>query len=385
LKTYEEKDMPKFRNIGVLTSGGDAPGMNAVIRSIVNCASQHGVGVVGIYEGYQGLLEKDFKILEPADVSNIISRGGTLLYSARCAKYNSPEGVKAAHDICREIGIDGLIAIGGDGTFRGATDLSKLGIPCIGIPGTIDNDITATDYTIGYDTAMNTVVEMCDRLRDTCESHARCDIVEVMGRNAGYIALNAGIAVGATAVLVKEFDYDEDKIIAKMIDDRRANRARSFIIVMSEGLDGYGEGDYGEMLAKKVERITAEAGCKIETRFARLAHVVRGGNPTLVDRLIGSRMGAKAVELLLNGESNLVVCRRKGEICTSEIKYALALDQMFKNEYAFSKNPSPKYNRDRNLEGFDAQAIAEMERYCADKYEELKKLYALANELSFMK
>ena len=376
--------MPKFRNIGVLTSGGDAPGMNAAVRAIVNCASQHGVGVVGIYEGYQGLLEKDVKVLEPGDVSNIISRGGTILYSARSAKYNSPEGVKAAHDVCREIGIDGLIAIGGDGTFRGATDLSKLGIPCIGIPGTIDNDISATDYTIGYDTAMNTVVEMCDRLRDTCESHARCDIVEVMGRNAGYIALNAGIAVGATAVLVKEFDYDEDKIIEKMISDRRSNRARSFIIVMSEGLDGYGEGDYGELLAKKIEKVTDEAGCKIETRFARLAHVVRGGNPTLVDRLIGSKMGAEAVRLLLEGKSNLVVCRRNGEICTEDIRYALALDKLFKNEYAFKAHPSKKYNREENLAGYSPEDIKSMEDYCASKYEELKRLYRLANELAFM-
>ena len=299
--------MAQFKRIGVLTSGGDAPGMNAVIRAIVNYASQHDVEVVGIYEGYRGLLEDDTKILQPQDVANSISRGGTILYTARCDKYNTPEGVQAAHDKCKELGIDGVIAIGGDGTFRGATDLAKTGIPTIGIPGTIDNDITATDYTIGYDTAMNTVVEMCDRLRDTCESHARCDIVEVMGRNAGYIALNAGIAVGATAILLKEFEYDEDAIIEKMIAERKSNKARSFIIVMSEGLDGYGFGDYGEELAKKIEARSAEEGCKIETRFARLAHVVRGGNPTLRDRLVASRMGAEAVRLLLEGKLPLTI------------------------------------------------------------------------------
>ena len=376
--------MKSFRKIGVLTSGGDAPGMNAVIRAIVNCASQNDVEVVGIYEGYRGLLENDTKILEPKDVANSISRGGTILYTARCVKYNSPEGVQEAYDRCRELGIDGVIAIGGDGTFRGATDLAKMGIPTIGIPGTIDTDITATDYTIGYDTAMNTVVDMCDRLRDTCESHARCDIVEVMGRNAGYIALNAGIAVGATAILLKEFDYDEDAIITKMIEERRSNKARSFIIVMSEGLDGYGFGDYGEELAKKIEKRSIEEDCLIETRFARLAHVVRGGSPTLTDRLMASRMGAEAVKLLLEGKSNLVVCEREGKIETTEIKYALALDKMFKNEYAFKKFPSPKYNREKNLEGYDEATIKEMEAYCEHKYQELKDLYKVANTLAFI-
>ncbi len=376
--------MPTFKKIGVLTSGGDAPGMNAVIRAIVNYASQNDVEVMGIYEGYRGLLEDDMEILEPKDVANSISRGGTILYTARCLRYNSPEGVQEAYDKCRELGIDGIIAIGGDGTFRGATDLAKAGIPTIGIPGTIDNDITATDYTIGYDTAMNTVVEMCDRLRDTCESHARCDIVEVMGRNAGYIALNAGIAVGATAILLKEFEYDEDAIIKKMIDERKSNKARSFIIIMSEGLDGYGAGNYGEELAKKVEAESEAKGCKIEARFARLAHVVRGGSPTLTDRLIGSRMGAEAVKLLLEGKSNLVVCQRNGKITTSEIKYALALDTMFKNEYAFKRCPSPKYNREKNLAGFDEATVKHMEEYCQLKYDDLKDLYKTANTLAFI-
>ncbi len=380
----EDIYMAQFKKIGVLTSGGDAPGMNAVIRAIVNYASQNDVEVVGIYEGYRGLLDNDTCPLQSRDVANSISRGGTILYTARCDKYNSPEGVQAAYDRCKELGIDGIIAIGGDGTFRGATDLAKTGIPTIGIPGTIDNDITATDYTVGYDTAMNTVVEMCDRLRDTCESHARCDIVEVMGRNAGYIALNAGIAVGATAILLKEFEYDEDAIIEKMIAERKSNKARSFIIVMSEGLDGYGFGDYGEELAKKIEAKSDEEGCKIETRFARLAHVVRGGNPTLRDRLAASRMGAEAVRLLLEGKSNLVVCERDGKITTSEIKYALALDKMFKNEYAFKNCPSPKYNREKNLEGYGAEDIKKMEAYCEKKYQELKDLYKVANTLAFI-
>lgn len=374
--------MSEFRRIGVITSGGDAPGMNAAVRGIVNCASQNGVEVIGFYEGYRGLLDKEYKILTPSDTSNKIARGGTLLFTARCDEYNSPEGVRKASEICRELKIDGFIAIGGDGTFRGATDLSKTGIPCIGIPATIDNDITATDYTIGYDTAMNTAVEMCDRLRDTCESHARCDIVEVMGRNAGYIALNAGIAVGATAIMVKEFEYDEEKIIDKMFKARTTNRARSFLVVMSEGLDGYGDGDYGEKLAKKIEKVTAERGCLIETRFARLAHVVRGGSPTLRDRVMATKMGIYAVNLLLEGKSNLVVCRRHGELCTTEIKEALALDKLFKNEYAFKSNPSKKYNREENLAGFDAETIAKMEDYCEKKLKSLESLYKVANTLS---
>jgi len=376
--------MGEFRRIGVLTSGGDAPGMNAAVRGIVNCASQHGVEVIGFYEGYRGLLEKDYKILKPSDTSNKISRGGTLLYTARCDRFKSPEGVKEGHDVCIELGIDGMITIGGDGTFRGATDLVKTGIPCIGVPGTIDNDITATDYTIGYDTAMNTAVEMCDRLRDTCESHARCDIVEVMGRNAGYIALNAGIAVGATSIMVKEFEYDEDAIIEKMLKARRSNRARSFLIVMSEGLDGYGDGDYGEKLAKKIEKVTAEAGCLIETRFARLAHVVRGGNPTLRDRVMATKMGVYAVNLLLEGKSNLVVCRRAGEICTSDITRALALDKLFKNEYAFKRTPSKNYNREENLARLDEEQIKRMEAYCDKKLKKLESLYKLANTLTMI-
>ena len=208
--------MAKFRRIGVLTSGGDAPGMNAAVRAVTRTAIQCGVEVMGIYEGYKGLIYENMKLFSNRDVSNIINIGGTLLYSDRCLEFKTEEGMQKAIETCRKNQIDGIVAIGGDGTFRGATDLTARGIPTIGIPGTIDNDITSTDYSIGFDTAMNTVIEMVDRLRDTCESHARCNVVEVMGRNAGYIALETGIAVGASAIVTREIPFDEAKAIQKI-------------------------------------------------------------------------------------------------------------------------------------------------------------------------
>ena len=202
--------MKEIKKIGVLTSGGDAPGMNAAIRAIARTALNNGIEVVGIYRGYRGLLEGDLKDFKPRDVSNIINHGGTILYSDPCMEFATPEGLEKALKTCRDHQIDGIIAIGGDGTFRGATDLTLHGVPCIGLPGTIDNDITCTDYTIGFDTACNTIVEMVDRLRDTCESHARCNVVEVMGRNAGHIALHTGIATGASAIVIPEIPFDEE-------------------------------------------------------------------------------------------------------------------------------------------------------------------------------
>ena len=360
--------MPKFRRIGVLSSGGDAPGMNAAIRAVTRSAHANGVEVVGIYEGYKGLIEGNVKLFGPRDVSNTINLGGTLLYSARCSEFKEEWGMQKAKETCEKYEIDGIVAIGGDGTFRGATDLSIRGIPCIGIPGTIDNDITATQYTIGYDTAMNTVVEMVDRLRDTCESHARCNVVEIMGRNAGYIALNTGIAVGATAICLTEIPTTMEEVIERIVA-AKATGKRNFIVMVAESMGS----EYGEILTKRIE---AETG--VETRFARLAHVVRGGSPSLRDRVMASEMGAKAVELLLAGESNKVVCYRHGEIVTSEITWALALDKLFKSEYAGYK----KADVEKLLAPYSEEEKAAMHAFCAAKLEKMKALYQTALVIS---
>ena len=312
----------KFKRIGVLTSGGDAPGMNAAIRAVVRSASYKGIEVMGIYCGYKGLLENDMKLLTQRDVSNIINHGGTMLYSDRCDKFKTQEGLAIAVENCRRNGIDGIVTIGGDGTFRGATDLSRLGIPCIGIPGTIDRDISATEYTIGYDTAKNTVIEMVDRLRDTCESHARCNVVEVMGRNAGYIALDCGIAVGAVGIAIREIEFDKKELIDR-INALSKTGKRNFIVVASEGLGA----THTEELAVDIEKSTG-----IETRFARLAHVQRGGCPTCMDRVVATMMGDKAVDLLLDGKYNLVVCYNNARVCAVEMEYAFELDRIVKGK-----------------------------------------------------
>ena len=312
----------KFKRIGVLTSGGDAPGMNAAIRAVVRSASYKGIEVMGIYCGYKGLLENDMKLLTQRDVSNIINHGGTMLYSDRCDKFKTQEGLAIAVENCRRNGIDGIVTIGGDGTFRGATDLSRLGIPCIGIPGTIDRDISATEYTIGYDTAKNTVIEMVDRLRDTCESHARCNVVEVMGRNAGYIALDCGIAVGAVGIAIREIEFDKKELIDRISALSKTGK-RNFIVIASEGLGA----THTEELAVDIEKSTG-----IETRFARLAHVQRGGCPTCMDRVVATMMGDKAVDLLLDGKYNLVVCYNNARVCAVEMEYAFELDRIVKGK-----------------------------------------------------
>ncbi len=312
----------KFKRIGVLTSGGDAPGMNAAIRAVVRSASYKGIEVMGIYCGYKGLLENDMKLLTQRDVSNIINHGGTMLYSDRCDKFKTQEGLAIAVENCRRNGIDGIVTIGGDGTFRGATDLSRLGIPCIGIPGTIDRDISATEYTIGYDTAKNTVIEMVDRLRDTCESHARCNVVEVMGRNAGYIALECGIAVGAVGIAIREIEFDKKELINRISALSKTGK-RNFIVIASEGLGA----THTEELAVDIEKSTG-----IETRFARLAHVQRGGCPTCMDRVVATMMGDKAVDLLLDGKYNLVVCYNNAKVCAVEMEYAFELDRIVKGK-----------------------------------------------------
>ncbi len=317
--------MQKFRKIGILTSGGDAPGMNAAVRAVTRAALARGIAVMGIYQGYAGLIngtEEDIRPLGMRDVSGIINRGGTVLYSARCPEFKTPEGIARAVETCRAYGIDGIVAIGGDGTFRGATELTNSGIPCVGIPGTIDNDITATQNTIGYDTAMNTVVDMVDKLRDTSESHSRCSVIEVMGRDAGDIALGAAIATGATGVAIPEIAFDKEALFRKMRTSRKLGK-HNFLVVVSEGMGK----TFGQELSD-----TIESELDIESRFARLGHVVRGGNPSARDRLLATQMGVHAVDELVSGRSDIVVCERHGRITSVDIHYALILDRMYKNK-----------------------------------------------------
>lgn len=313
--------MNKFKRIGVLTSGGDAPGMNAAVRAVTRLALYKGVEVMGIYNGYQGLIDGDVKPLGARDVSYIINRGGTMLYTARSAEFRTPEGIQKAVDTCNKFDIDGVVTIGGDGTFRGAVDLTDAGVPCIGIPATIDNDIGSTEMTIGFDTAMNTVVQLVDKLRDTGESHSRCNVVEVMGRDAGDIALQTSIAVGAVTAVIKEIPTDFDHVLDKMVDARK-NGKRNFIIITAEGM---GKG-YGEELCAMIEKRTG-----IETRFARLAHIQRGGSPTLRDRVLATQMGCAAVENLVNGQMKQVVCLRGNSIISMDIYDALMIDKLMKN------------------------------------------------------
>lgn len=309
-----------MKTIGVLTSGGDAPGMNAAVRSIVRSAEAMGIKVKGVIRGYNGLIENHFVDLDIRSVSDIIQRGGTVLYTARCPKFKTEEGIQEAIKNCKANGIEGLIVIGGDGSFRGARDLSLRGIPCIGIPGTIDNDIAATDYTIGFDTAMNTVVEMVDKLRDTACSHDRCSVVEVMGHGAGDLALQCGLAVGATSVIVPEKTYDPEAVITKIRETQKRGR-NHFIIVVSEGLcDVRG-------LAKQIEESTG-----IESRATILGHIQRGGSPTLRDRVVASKMGYAAVELLKNGIGNRVIALKNCEIVNYDIFEALNMPKTFDEE-----------------------------------------------------
>ena len=349
-----------IKTIGVLTSGGDAPGMNAAIRAVVRKAIQNGVAVKGIKRGYQGLLAEEIIDMNKSSVSDTIQKGGTILGTARCSEFVTEEGQKMGAEICRKHGIDGIVAIGGDGTFRGATDLSVRGIPTIGIPATIDNDITATENTIGFDTAMNTVLEMCDRLRDTCVSHARCNVVEVMGRGAGDIALNTGIALGAVAVVIPEMPFDADATIEK-IRHLREDGKRSFLVIVSEGVENFAEG-----YAKRIE---AETG--VETKFARLAHVVRGGSPTLADRMLATKMGVHAVDQLLAGKSNLVLCQQDTKIVTYEIVYSQCLDRMYKGTL-----------KEGMLDQFSEEKIAQMKAAIEQKKQDIAALYALQEEIA---
>ncbi len=306
------------KTIAVLTSGGDAPGMNAALRAVVRAGISYGMQVYGVRRGYNGLLNGDMYQMNLRSVSDIIHHGGTILYTARSPEFNTPEGVKKAADKCRAMGVDGVVVIGGDGSFRGARDLTHAGIPCIGVPGTIDNDIACTEYTVGFDTAMNTAMEMVDRLRDTTESHDRCSVVEVMGRRCGDLALHTGIAVGATSILVPEVPYDfERDVIQRMMFTQKTGK-KHFIIVVAEGVGGT------EELAKKIEAATG-----IESRATILGHVQRGGSPTLRDRVMASRMGFHAVELLDQGIGNRVVAFRESKVVDFDITEALEMKRVF--------------------------------------------------------
>ncbi|MBE6835010.1 MAG: 6-phosphofructokinase [Ruminococcaceae bacterium] len=301
-----------MRTIGVLTSGGDAPGMNAAIRAVVRTGVQNGMRVMGIRRGYNGLMSGDMFEMNLRSVSDIIHRGGTMLYTARSPEFKTEEGLQKAMDVCKQVGMEGIVVIGGDGSFRGARDLSLRGINCVGIPGTIDNDIACCDYTIGYDTAMNTIMEMVDRVRDTTESHDRCSVIEVMGRRAGYLALHAGIAVGATSILIPEVEFDFQRDVIDRMRKTQQTDKKHFIIVVAEGIGGVAE------MAKQIEEQTG-----VETRATVLGHVQRGGSPTVRDRVEASKMGNYAVKLLLDGIGNRVVASKQGQIVDYDIYEAL--------------------------------------------------------------
>ena len=302
----------EVKTIGVLTSGGDAPGMNAAIRAVVRTAINKGMKVKGIMRGYAGLLQEEIVDMDGTSVADTIGRGGTILYTARCPEFMTEEGQKRGAEICRKHNIDGLVVIGGDGSYRGAGKLSALGINTVGLPGTIDLDIACTDYTIGFDTAINTAMEAIDKVRDTSTSHERCSIIEVMGRHAGYIALWCGIANGAEDILLPErYDGNEQMLINRIIDNRKRGK-RHHIIINAEGIG------HSASMAKRIEAATG-----IETRATILGYMQRGGAPTCKDRVYASIMGAKAVELLEEGKTNRVVAYKHGEFLDFDIQEAL--------------------------------------------------------------
>ncbi len=313
----------EIKTIGVLTSGGDAPGMNAAIRAVVRKAIANGVKVKGIKKGYQGLLNEEIVDLEKWSVSDIIQRGGTILGTARCSEFRTDEGQNKGVEICRRHGIDGLIVIGGDGSYRGAQALSQKGINTIGIPGTIDLDITCTEYTIGFDTAINTAMDAIDKVRDTSSSHERCSIIEVMGRNAGYIALWCGVANGAEDILLPEkYDYNEQTIINNIINNRKRGKTHH-IIINAEGIG------HSTSMARRIEAATG-----IETRATILGYMQRGGNPTCKDRFYASIMGAYAADILCAGKTNRVVGYQHGEFQDFDIEEALAMEKSI-SEYQY--------------------------------------------------
>ncbi len=306
------------KSIAVLTSGGDAPGMNAAVRAVVRAGINRGMRVFGIYRGYNGLLNGDIQEMNLRSVSDIIGNGGTMLYTARSEEFKKKEAQERAADFCRSQGIEGVVVIGGDGSFRGARALTAAGINCIGVPGTIDNDIACSEYTVGFDTAMNTALEMVDRIRDTAQSHDRCSIVEVMGRRCGDIALQTGIATGATAILVPEIEYNIERDVIERIINTQKTGKKHFIIVVAEGVGGVRD------LAKYIEQRLG-----IEARATVLGHVQRGGSPTVRDRVVASQMGYEAVSLLDKGIGNRVVVMRDGKITNLDINEALDMERVF--------------------------------------------------------
>ncbi len=317
--------MSEIKTIGVLTSGGDAPGMNAAIRSVVRSGIYYGIKMLGIRKGYNGLINGDISELSARSVSDIIHRGGTILQTARCKEFTTDEGMQKAMSLSRAFGIDALVVIGGDGSYRGARDFSKIGMKVMGLPGTIDNDIASSEYTIGYDTAMNTVQDALDKIRDTAYSHERCSVLEVMGRRAGHIALNVGIAGGAEVVLLPEKSFDFDKDIIRKIVEGRNKGKKNYIIILAEGV---AEKIGGALeLAKKVEDLTG-----IETRGTVLGYIQRGGSPSVRDRVMASAMGAKAVELLKEGVSNRVISVNNSKIVDIDIDEALSMTKDIDHE-----------------------------------------------------
>ncbi|MDP4145045.1 MAG: 6-phosphofructokinase [Bacillota bacterium] len=306
-----------MRTIAVLTSGGDAPGMNAAIRAVVRTALDKGVRVMGVQRGYSGLINGEIFEMNRTSVSDIIQRGGTILRTARCAEFLTEEGRKKAANVLKVFGVDGLVVIGGNGSFMGAQKLSKLGVSTVGLPGTIDNDLTYTDYTIGFDTTLNTVLDAINKLRDTSSSHERVSIVEVMGRDCGDIALYTGIAGGAEGVIIPEKGYDFDELCRTILEGKLKGKIHN-LILLAEGVGGANE------LAKKVEEVTG-----IETRATILGHIQRGGSPSAFDRMLASRMGVKAVELLIEGKTSRVVGMRDGQIVDDDIDEALAMPRKF--------------------------------------------------------
>ena len=304
------------KRIGVLTSGGDAPGMNACVRAVIRTALYHSVECYGIRRGYNGLINGDIIKLDEKSVGHIINRGGTILNTARSKEFMTEEGQKRAVSTCKFLGLDSIIAIGGDGTFRGAVALSRHGINVVAIPATIDNDLCCTNYSIGFDTAANTAIECIDKLRDTMQSHERCSVVEVMGRNAGYLAMYVGLAVGATAVLVPEEPIDFEKDVIEKIRRARLNGFTHYMIVVAEGAGSAAE------IAARIKNAT-----DLDPRVTVLGHIQRGGSPTGRDRVNATKMGYLAVELLLQGKTNRVVCTQNGSFTDVDIEEGLCMER----------------------------------------------------------
>ena len=322
----------KVKTIGILTSGGDAPGMNAAVRAATRRAIGKGLKVKGILKGYEGLINEEIVDLNAKDVSDIIGKGGTILYSARCAEMRTDEGIDKAVATCNKYGIDGLVVVGGDGSFAGAQKLADKGINAIGVPGTIDLDIACTEYTIGFDTAVNTAMEAIDKVRDTSTSHERCSIIEVMGRNAGYIALWCGLASGAEDVLLPEkYDYDEQTIINHIIETRKKGK-KHHIIINAEGIG------HSQAMAKRIEAATG-----IGTRATILGHMQRGGSPSCKDRMYATIMGAYAVDLLISGKTKRVVAYKNGQFVDFDINEALAMKKSL-SEYEVELAKTLSYN-----------------------------------------